>query len=120
MIDIEKQRAECARMQAMCDEKAPPEWKAKLLGEAIWNCAFADRARTDWPALIAAHREACDEIERLRRDVLRENSIGETHRQECERLKAAGKVLAVSLRENWGGEISRKEDEACRVFEEGE
>lgn len=63
----------------------------------IANGAFIAEARTRWPERTRQLREALDEIERL---------------------KAAGKVLAESLRTNWGGEISRKEDEACRVFEE--
>lgn len=267
MIDIEKQRAECARMQAVCDAATEGPWHevgnfvrsvgdndiAEILhdwrlnptephAEREADAAFVAVARTDWPALIAAHREACDEIderqasfdlrwkadmraikawqtahpgkermwpdhadlcvwlmdeiermresegellslasdagiydgedadsaaacvrvtidgyskltwriarlcnlgsakpddvfagieamkaenERLRRDVLRENSIGETHRQERERLRVAGKMIAVHVRLLHRVMVRNEQeerpiDEACRVFEEGE
>ena len=68
------------------------------------NAEFMVAARTAWPARI-------EECRRLRE---REAAL----LAEIERLKAAGEVLAETTRTNWAGEISRKEDEACRVFEE--
>lgn len=77
------------------------------------------------------HRKALAEIERLCEQVttltthlVAADAPGAAtiikQGEEIERLRAAGKVLAESMRTNWAGEISREEDEACRVFEKGE
>ncbi len=52
MIDIKEQRAECARLQA-------------IVNDSLWLPG------TSWPALITAHLEALDEIQRLREYVER-------------------------------------------------
>jgi len=146
MIDIEKQRAECARMEAMLAE-FNDGYEFRTTKD---HFDFVAIARTDWPALIKAHREACDEIdrlrqvnaayleshlsgmdlaqqreqeiERLRADLLRENSAAETHRQECVRLQAAGKVLAAFFREHEtdsAGAFGKPEEYAAAQMFEG-
>lgn len=78
MIDTNKQRAECARLQTIVDD-------------SLWLPG------TSWPALIKAHLEALDEIERMR---------------------AAGKFLAQGV-PPFERRMHDAYEAACRVFEEG-
>lgn len=106
MIDTTKQRAECARMLAMHAE-FEDGYEFRTTEDFL---KFVKIARTDWPALIKAHLEAMDEIERLR---------------------AAGKVLVSKAVEGWDRAEESDIDAArwdfllttaplaCRVFEEG-
>lgn len=130
-----KKAIEAAAQQAIGDHKLPaPEVLRVWIAEGRAEDQIDPDAR--WPERTRQLREALDEIELLKGAMAADDERLRTHgmrvgiwfgcdtaehmADEIERLKAAGKVLAESLRTNWGGEISRKEDEACKVFEEGE
>ena len=70
MIDIEKQREECDRMQQRFEKSNNPKpYDLAIRGKTWWDIKVAEICRTDWPTLIQAHVEALDEIKKLRRIV---------------------------------------------------
>ena len=77
MIDVEKQRAECARLQSVCDGVKSDQWTNHQVMQAAANAG--------WPALIKSHLAALDEIERLR---------------------AAGRVLAENCDTRWVSSVN--------------